>query len=131
MILLDTDVMIDVLRKHSPAAAWLQVSPTEELGLPRLALMELLQGCRTLDEQQRVQALLRPYILYWPTQADCARALADFTAYHLSHNLGVLDSLIAETVIGLGVALATFNEKHYSAQDLRSCMLLPQLYCGS
>ncbi len=115
MILLDTDVMIDVLRKHSPAVAWLQASPTEELGLPGLVVMELLQGCRTQDEQQRVEALLRPYILYWPTQTDCARALADFTAYHLSHNLGLLDSLIAETVIGLGVALATFNEKHYSA----------------
>ncbi len=82
MILLDTDVMIDVLRRHSPAVAWLQASPAEELGLPGLVVMELLQGCRTLDEQQRVEALLRPYTLYWPTQTDCARALADFTAYH-------------------------------------------------
>lgn len=115
MILLDTDVMIDVLRKHSPAVAWLQASPAEELGLPGLVVMELLQGCRTLDEQQRVEALLHPYTLYWPTLTDCARALADFTAHHLSHNLGLLDSLIAETAIGLGVTLATFNEKHYSA----------------
>ena len=115
MILLDTDVMIDVLRKHPPAVAWLQASLTEELSLPGLVVMELLQGCRTIDEQQRVEALLHPYILYWPTQTDCARALADFTAYHLSHNLGLLDSLIAETAIGLGMTLATFNEKHYSA----------------
>ncbi|HET7088672.1 MAG TPA: PIN domain-containing protein [Anaerolineae bacterium] len=115
MILLDTDVMIDVLRKHPPAVAWLQASLTEELGLPGLVVMELLQGCRTIDEQQRVEALLHPYTLYWPTQTDCARALADFTAYHLSHNLGLLDSLIAETAIGLGITLATFNEKHYSA----------------
>lgn len=115
MILLDTDVMIDVLRKHPPAVAWLQASLTEELGLPGLVVMELLQGCRTIDEQQRVEALLHPYTLYWPTQTDCARALTDFTAYHLSHNLGLLDSLIAETAIGLGITLATFNEKHYSA----------------
>src|SRR4030065_2882911 len=99
---LDTAVMIDVLRKHSPAVAWLQASPTEELGLPGLVVMELLQGCRTLGEQQRVEALLRPYILYWPTQTDCARALADFTAYHLSQNLGVLDSLIAGRAIRRG-----------------------------
>ncbi len=115
MILLDTDVMIDVLRKHAPAVMWLKASPAEELGLPGLVVMELLQGCRTVDEQQRIEALLRPYLLYWPAQTDCARALADFTAYHLSHNLGLLDSLVAETAIGLGMTLATFNEKHYSA----------------
>ncbi len=115
MILLDTDVMIDVMRDHAPAVAWLKVSPTEELGLPGLVVMELLQGCRTMDDQQRIEILLRPYLLYWPTQTDCTRALADFATFRLSHNLGLLDSLIAETAIGLGVALATFNEKHYRA----------------
>ena len=115
MILLDTDVMIDVLRKRALAVTWLKVLPMEELGLPGLVVMELLQGCRTVDEQQRIEALLRPYLLYWPTQTDCDRALADFAAYRLSHSLGLLDSLIAATAMGLGVALATFNEKHYGA----------------
>lgn len=115
MIRLDTDVMIDVLRRHPPAVAWLKASPAEELGLPGLVVMELLQGCRTIDEQLRVEALLRPYTLYWPTQTDCARALTDFATYRLSHNLGLLDSLVAETVIGSGMALATFNDKHYRA----------------
>ena len=44
MILLDGNVMIDILRKHSPAVAWLQASSTEALGLPGLVVMELLQG---------------------------------------------------------------------------------------
>ncbi|MGH9853939.1 MAG: PIN domain-containing protein [Blastocatellia bacterium] len=105
--------MIDVLRNRPPALAWLQSAGPETFGLPGLVVMELLQGCRNMDEQRRIQTSLQPYILHWPDRADCARALTDFAAYRLSHNLGLLDSLIAETAIGLGAQLATFNVKHY------------------
>ena len=50
----------------------------------------------------------------WPGEQDCQRALHDFAAFHLSHNLGLLDALIAHTVVGLNKTLATFNVKHYS-----------------
>ncbi|MFP5285904.1 MAG: VapC toxin family PIN domain ribonuclease, partial [Thermoanaerobaculia bacterium] len=43
----------------------------------------------------------------------CARALSDFTAYHLSHRLGLLDSLIAACALGRSATLCTFNAKHY------------------
>jgi len=35
----------------------------------------------------------------------------------LSHNLGILDALIAQTAVGLNVELATFNTKHYGVVD--------------
>jgi hypothetical protein len=41
------------------------------------------------------------------------RAYGSFAKYRLSHNIGLLDSLIAETAAGLGVPLATFNDQHY------------------
>jgi predicted nucleic acid-binding protein len=31
----------------------------------------------------------------------------------LSHQLGILDAFIAETAVGLGVTLATFNARYY------------------
>jgi predicted nucleic acid-binding protein len=114
MILVDTDVMVDVMRRYAPAVAWLDSLGTEAIGIPGLVAMELLQGCRNREEQRRVENVLRPYTLYWPSQADCARAFGDFAAYHLSHALGILDALIAETAVGLDVELATFNTKHYS-----------------
>jgi predicted nucleic acid-binding protein len=36
MILLDTDVMIDVLRRYPPAVAWLESLGNEEIRLPVL-----------------------------------------------------------------------------------------------
>ena len=114
MILVDTDGLIDILRAYEPALAWLGGLGTEEIGLPGLVAMELLQGCRNRQEQRRVEDVLRSYTRYWPGQADCERAFTDYATYHLSHQLGILDALIAETAVSLGVDLATLNEKHYS-----------------
>jgi len=113
-MLLDTDVLVDILRGHAPALAWLNALGAAPVGIPGLVAMELVQGCRNLAEQQRVMSLMTRYPVHWPTAADCSRALQGFTAYHLSHNLGLLDSLIGATAVGLARALASFNVKHYA-----------------
>jgi predicted nucleic acid-binding protein len=117
--------MVDVMRRHAAAVAWLDTLDSETIGIPGLVAMELLQGCRNRDEQRRVENVLRPYTLYWPSQTGCARAFNDFAAYHLSHTFGILDALIAQTAVGLNVELATFNTKHY---DIVSGLLTVQPY---
>jgi predicted nucleic acid-binding protein len=114
MILLDSDVAIDILRNHPPAVAWLQRLGTQTLGLPGLVVMELIQGCQNKSEQNKVEQFCVPFTIDWPTQADCQRALRDYTAYHLSHGLGLLDALIGHTAIGLSATLATFNVKQFA-----------------
>jgi predicted nucleic acid-binding protein len=114
MILLDTDIMVDVLRGHPPAQEWLKNAAGQELGLPGLVLMELLQGCQNTRQQKALQKRIKDFPLFWASSQDCTRALADFSAFHLSHQLGIFDALIGETAIGLGAELATFNTKHYS-----------------
>ena len=111
-MLLDTDVMIDVLRGHGPAVAWI-TNYTSPIGISGLVAMELLQGCRNQGEQQRVERELSRFTLHWPTLADCQRAYQDFAALRLSSGLGLLDNLIAHTAVGLSEPLATFNVKHY------------------
>lgn len=113
MILLDTDIMIDVLRGHDPAVTWLRVMQDQEIGLPGLVAMELMQGCQNVREQKRLEKHLNIFPLFWAGPEDCSRALKNFAAYRLSGQLGLLDTLIAETAIGLGAILATFNVKHY------------------
>jgi len=58
MILLDTDVMIDVLRKYPLAISWLNELESEMIGIPGLVAMELLQGCRNREEQKLVENTL-------------------------------------------------------------------------
>ena len=113
-MLLDTDAMIDLLRGYPPAVAWVAGLGGTTIGLPGLVAMELLQGCKNQGEQLRLDAQLRRYSLHWPTEADCLRAYADFADFRLGFGLGLLDSLIGQTAVGLGETLVIFNVKHYS-----------------
>ena len=111
MILLDTDVMVDILRGHELAKVWLQ--SVDEIGMPGLVAMELIQGCQNAREQRTLEKELSEYQLYWPNIEDCNRAMKTFSSHYLSDNIGLLDALIAETAIGIEAKLATFNVKHY------------------
>jgi hypothetical protein len=110
--LLDTDVLIDIQRGHAPALAWF-AALAELPSVPGLVVMELVQDARDAQEVRKALKLVAPLPVVWPTETDCGRALSDFTAYHLSHGLGLLDALIAACALGRSAALCTFNVKHY------------------
>jgi predicted nucleic acid-binding protein len=106
--------MVDFLRGHPPAVQWL-TNYSLPIGIPGFVAMELLQGCRDLAEQQHVERELARFVVHWPTRTDCDRAYRDFAALRLVSGLGLLDSLIAQTAVGLNAQLASFNIKHYGA----------------
>ncbi len=114
MLLLDTDILVDVLRRYPPAIAWLN-SRTDQVAVPGYVAMELFQGCRNKSEQERVQRVLRDFVVLWPLPDACSQALSIFADASLSHNLGILDALIGQLAVSLNLALHTFNEKHYAA----------------
>lgn len=115
MILVDTDVMIDLLREYSPAVAWLDSLGEEEIVPPGFVVMELVQGCRNKTEQEKVERELGVYSVVWPSSEVCDEALSVFVRYHLSHGLGILDALIGQMAVALNLPLYTFNQKHYAA----------------
>ena len=112
MDLLDTDILIDVQRQHAQALAWF-AGLTTLPAVPGFVAMELIQDAQNTAQVREVLKLVAPLPVVWPTAADCQRALHNFTAYHLSHNLGLLDALIAACAVGLSATLYTFNVKHY------------------
>ncbi len=113
MRLLDTDVMVDILRAYQPAVEWLTSLNDDAPGLPGFVVLELMNGCRNSMEMMRMLKRIEPFHIYWPTDSDCNRALADFARGRLSHNLSILDVLIAECAAGLNATLCTFNTKHF------------------
>jgi predicted nucleic acid-binding protein len=113
--------MIDLLRQHAPALEWLDSLGDEEILLPGLVVMELIQGCRTKTDQRRLQRALAPYKVIWPMAEVCDEATRVFANLHLSHGLGVLDALIGQLAVSLNVPLVSFNQKHYGP--------IPGLHC--
>jgi predicted nucleic acid-binding protein len=60
MILLDSDVMIDLLRQFPPAVEWFDnLADDEQIALPGFVVMELIQGCKNKVEQGKVE-------VHWP-----------------------------------------------------------------
>jgi len=114
MLLLDTDIMIDLSRQYQPALDWLASLGDEEIALPGFVVMELIQGCRNKLEQEKIEKTLVLYSVVWPSAKTCDEARSVFARYHLSHSLGLLDALIGETAVALNLPLHTFNQKHYA-----------------
>jgi tRNA(fMet)-specific endonuclease VapC len=115
VLLLDTDVMVDVLRGYEPAVEWLSLLTDEAPALPGLVVLELMDGCRSTMEMKRLVKRVKPFRIYWPSAADCDRALAEFANGRLTHGLSIMDVLIAECAVGLNATLCTFNTKHFKS----------------
>ncbi len=112
MLVLDTDVMVDLQRGFPPALGWLGQLP----GAPAITVitvLELLQGCRNQREQAAIEQLIQRMPVLYLDEPACIRAVDYFRAFHLSHGLGVLDALIAAIVSTRGLTLCSFNAKHY------------------
>ena len=112
MRLLDTDILVDVRRGFIPALRWYS-SLAEVANLPGYVYLELMDGCVNKRELKRMQTFLAANPVVWCTDAECALAVDYFARYKLSHNLGVMDSLIAACAVGRSATLCTFNAKHF------------------
>jgi hypothetical protein len=117
VLLLDTDIMVDLIRNYPPGLAWLDGiwAGGEKVSLPGFVVMELVQGCRNAEEIKKIEKEVQHYSVRWPSRATCKRALYAYTRYHLSHGLGMIDSLVGQIAENQRLPLCTFNKKHFEA----------------
>ena len=113
MILLDTDVAVDMVRRYPAAMSWLSTLPEEDIVLPGFVVMELIQGSRNREEQRKVDNLTGRFDVLWPSSVTCDRALSVYGRFHLGHDLGILDALIGQMAVDLDEPIHTFNQRHY------------------
>ena len=114
MLLLDSDIVIDVLRRHPPAVQWLG-GVTEVVAIPGYVALEATAGARDARELQAVDSVLARLRVVWASTGACDTALQVFRQVRLSTAIGALDVLIAHTALELGLPLHTFDRKHYAA----------------
>jgi predicted nucleic acid-binding protein len=67
MRLLDTDIVVDILRLYQPAIDWWNSLTGDAPALPGFVALELMEGCRNKMEMRRLLNRLQPFRIYWPT----------------------------------------------------------------
>jgi hypothetical protein len=111
--LIEKTVLVDVLRDHPRAIAWVNSVPPHKRCVSVISYFELLAGCRDRREQQIVAREMRAYRLLLLTERVSRSALSWYRRFSLSHGVGFLDTLIGATALHHGLVLATLNVKHF------------------
>lgn len=112
-VVLDTDVLIEILRGDSRAGTWLASIEGLIVGMPVLVWMEILLGARNKQEQTALSEQVARYTILHLESGDSERSRQWFERFHLSHGVGVLDCLIAAIAVRIGKPFYTFNLKHF------------------
>jgi hypothetical protein len=117
MILIDSDVLIWLMRGHAGAKARLaQINPWR---ISTITYLELAQGCRSKEELQRAKrGLAAPQTQILPlTPAISEQAMALVEAHALADGLQLADALIAATALEHNLTLLTGNTRHFVAVE--------------
>lgn len=114
LIIVDTDVLIDVSRGAGEAIACLQqIERQSILSVSTITEMELIVGCRNKGELRTVERFLSRFQIIKVSEAISDKAVELLQKYRLSHGLLIADALIAATAITLDQPLVTKNQRDY------------------
>lgn len=117
MILCDTNVIIEVLKKNP-----IVIQTIEKIGLQAIAIsvvteMELYYGALNKDELKKIKRHLSSIRLFHIDVDISITASGLIERYAKSHGLQIPDALIAATSINRGLELYTENKKDFKFID--------------
>jgi predicted nucleic acid-binding protein len=119
-LLLDSDILIDHLRKEQKALAYLtyEIDAGSLIFISVVSRTEILSGARK-GEEQTIHGL---FDIVTPIDVDVPiadRAGEYMQKFRKGYSIGIGDALIAATAKEIGGALVTRNIKHYPMKDLK------------
>ena len=124
MIVIDTDVLIDVSRHVAEAIDTLQrITEEDEPAITTVTQMELIVGCRNNQELRSLQSFLQRFRILRVSEDISEKAVELLVRYRLTHGLLLADSLIAASVLLHQVPFLSKNQKHY--RFIEGLKLLP------
>jgi predicted nucleic acid-binding protein len=115
MIVLDTTVLIDLLRGRSAALDYLR-SLDDVPACSEITRVEVMRGLRH-RERDATEALMRTMRWIGLDEQIARRAGALGRTWRRSHLIANADLIIAATAQELGAELATSNTRHYPMFD--------------
>jgi predicted nucleic acid-binding protein len=111
-VLIDSNVLVDLLRNADPAKRYIASIPKKPFASV-VTVSELLAGARSRQEEARIEALKSWMRFLVVDELIAERAGQYIKHYRRSHGLDAFDALIAATAEHHGLALATRNVKHF------------------
>jgi len=111
-ILLDTDVLVDFLRGHSKALAFVNAQ-SDRIILSSIVVAELYAGVTGDAEQVALEDFISLFRVI-PVDAKIAKTGGLYKRdYAKSHGVGLADAILAATAEAENAKLKTLNTKHY------------------
>jgi predicted nucleic acid-binding protein len=112
ILLLDTDVLVDFLRGHSRAVAFVNARSARII-LSSIVVAELYAGVRGDREQAALEDLVSLFRVV-PVTGEIAKTAGLYKRdYGKSHGVGLADAILAATAQAENAELKTLNTKHY------------------
>ena len=111
-MLLDTNILIDLLRGRPEAQRYI-LSLSAPPSLSVVTVTELRSGVRSTEEQIRLDDIVATYSIRPVTLEIAERAGVFAQRFRASHNVDIIDALIAATADVESLPLATLNLKHF------------------
>ncbi|MBZ0316440.1 MAG: PIN domain-containing protein [Anaerolineae bacterium] len=110
--LLDTSILVDLLRLYQPARQW--IASQSKPGIVTIVALELIEGTENSAALRSVLKLLKDFETVPMDNLDLEWAEESLTKFHLSHNVDAMDCLIAAASHRLQIPLYTRNMKHFT-----------------
>lgn len=111
--LIDTNVLIDTLRGYTPALSFLKGLETKTIS--NLVTFELVQGLSSKNELKKLEEFISKFdVLNLNTEIQ-ELGLNIYKEYKFSHEVEIIDCLIAATAIHYNLILVTKNIKHFKS----------------
>jgi predicted nucleic acid-binding protein len=112
-MLLDTNILVDMLRGYQPAVEWKNEQGDAIMGISSIVRLEVVQGTQNKIALNRAIKFLKQFQVINLTLKDQDWALLQLVRFNLSHNIDLTDALIAAPAYRLQKALFTRNSKYF------------------
>ena len=113
-VVLETTVIVDLLRNYPPAETWIQSQTHSSFGITPIIWMEVIGGGPTKIKRNQAARLMQRFDMIDLTSTDFLWAMQQQMTYELSHGVGMMDCLIASVSQRLQIPLYTHNLKHFT-----------------
>ena len=111
-VLLDTDVLVDFLRGHVKAVAFINAH-SDRIILSAVVVAELFAGAKGSTEEGSLEEFVSLFRVV-PVNVEIAKAGGLYKSkFGKSHGVGLADAILAATAEAENAELKTLNTKHY------------------